>query len=67
MSESERIIIDILKEMEDMKPDEIEKLRKQFIDEMKAEYMDILKRVEKFANTLFDTAVKRAKKREMAA
>lgn len=66
MSESERIIIDILKDMEDMKPDAIEKLRKRFIDEMKAEDMDRLKRVEEFVNTLCDTAVKRAKKREMA-
>lgn len=67
MNESEKMTLDILKDIEDMELKKIEKLRKQLLDYIKAENIDKFKRVEWFVNLLCDIAIKRAKHKEMVS
>lgn len=62
MSEIDKMTLDLLADMEDMTPEQIEQIRTEWFDKMEREDKETTFRVGEFINVLCDVAINRAKK-----
>ena len=62
MTEVERLTMELLKEMDDMSPEDIENFRKEWFEKLEPEQIRNEK-VDDYVNAVCDVAISRAKKR----
>lgn len=61
MSEVQLMAVELLEEMKDLTPEQIEQIRTEWFDQMEKEDRDTTFRVAKFIHVLCDMAIEKAK------
>ena len=67
MSEVQLMAVELLEEMEDMTPEQIEQIRTEWFDKMEKEDRDTTFRVGKFIHILCDMAIEKTKNKAQTA
>lgn len=67
MTEIEKMTVELLNEMDGMSPQNIEELRTEWIEQLKAGNAERYQRVEGFVNAVCDVAIDRTKKHAQVA
>ena len=60
MTEVERMTVELLEEMDDMSPEDIENFRREWFEKLEPEQ---IRKVDDYVNAVCDVAISRAKKR----